>query len=187
MPSFSHTGKFKNLLSCIVCNASITVISGDTDSGLGVITVLTTVCSRGNSFATALLIISLKPNIPTSLPFSTTNAAFFASAIATAVFLRLVPGVTIVAGLPERRLRNVGEALPPNACAISGPSSCVNIAACCPPAPCNVAICFTASSAALLLCSSTFSSLLIASFKHFAMSSTPTIAPLSSTTGRCLK
>ena len=99
-------------------------MSGDTDSGLGVMTDATDVCSRGSSFATALLIMSLKPKIPTSSPsWSTTRAAFFASAMDMAVFFKFVPGDTIVAGLPASRVRSVGEALFPKACAINGPSS----------------------------------------------------------------
>jgi len=172
------------LFSCIICKASITVISGDTDSGSGVMTSLTSVCSRGSSLATALLIMSLKPKMPTNLPSSTTRAAFLASDMTVAVSFRLVSGDTIVAGFPASKLRSVGDALLPKAWAINGASSCVSIAACWPPAPCIAAICFTTSSAALFFCSSALSSLLIASFRHFAMSNTPTTEPRSSTTGR---
>jgi len=115
VPSLSHTGNVKNLPSCIICKASNTVVSGNTDSGLGVITVETCVNSRGSSFATARLIISLKPNIPTSSPSLTTSAAFRDPAITSPVSCRVVLGRTTVAGFPASKLRRVGEALPPNA------------------------------------------------------------------------
>ena len=64
----SNTGRVKNLLSCMICNASSKVVAGDTDSGFGVITVDTGVKSKGNSLATARDIMSLKPNMPTNRP-----------------------------------------------------------------------------------------------------------------------
>ncbi|KAL3783576.1 hypothetical protein ACHAW5_007884 [Stephanodiscus triporus] len=147
LPLDSHTGRVKNLLSCMICNASSTVVSGDTDSGFGVITVDTGVKSKGNSFATARIIMSLNPNIPTNRPFSTTNAALRASAILCPVSWIVVNGETMVDGLPAKTVRR-------------------------------------ASSAALLLFSLLCSSLDIASFKHFAISNTPTTVPLASVTGR---
>ena len=128
-PSASHTGRVRNLLSCMICKASSTVVSGVTDSGLGVITELTAVSSRGNSFAIALDIISLKPKMPTTSSSSTTRAALRASVITSPVSRRFVPGLTTVAGLPARRLRRVGDDLPPKACAMMPPSSCVIISA----------------------------------------------------------
>ena len=74
--------------------------------------------------------MSLKPKIPTSLPLSTISAAFLASDITTAVSRRLVPGDTIVDGLPASNVRSVGDALLPKACAIKGPNNWVSIAAC---------------------------------------------------------
>ena len=65
--------------------------------------------------ATARVIMSLKPKIPTSLPFSTTSAAFLESAMRPAVSRKLVCGDTIVDGLPASRLRNVGDVLFPKA------------------------------------------------------------------------
>mmetsp|Transcript_1615 Transcript_1615/g.2632 ORF Transcript_1615/g.2632 Transcript_1615/m.2632 type:complete len:202 (+) Transcript_1615:499-1104(+) len=108
-PVLSQTGRVKNLLSCINCNASRTVISGDTVSGSGVITCDTGVDSRCNPFATARDIISLKPKIPTKRPFSTTKDALRASAILIPVSRRFVCGDTIVAGFPANKLRKVGD------------------------------------------------------------------------------
>ena len=109
LPLDSHTGRVKNLLSCMICNASSTVVSGDTDSGFGVITVDTGVKSRGNSLATARDIMSLNPNMPTNRPFSTTSAAFRASAILCPVSWIVVDGETMVDGLPAKTVRRVGE------------------------------------------------------------------------------
>ena len=69
----------------------------------------TAVRFNGNSFAMALVIMSLKPKIPTSRPFSTTNAALRASAIMEPVSWIDVDGETMVDGLPARILRRVGE------------------------------------------------------------------------------
>ena len=110
VPSDSHTGRVKNLLSCIVCSASNTVRSGETDSGLAVITADMLVVSSGKSFATALVIMSLNPNIPTKRPLSTTNAAFRRSAISSPASWTEVVRETIVAGLPTNKLLSLGEA-----------------------------------------------------------------------------
>jgi len=187
IPSSSHTGSVKNLFSCIICIASNTVISGVTDSGFGVITLVTSVSSKGSSFATQRDIMSLKPKIPTNSPSSTTSAALRASAIFTPASRTFVPGLTIVAGLPASRLRKVGEAFPPNACSINGPNNICIAAAWVPPAPCRLAICLIMSPAASLLFTFAFSSLLIVSCKHFPISNKPTMVPSSSTTGKWRK
>ena len=114
-PLDSHTGRVRNLLSCIICKASSTVVSGDTASGLGVITEDTLVSSKGNSFAMARLIMSLKPKMPSNFPFFTTKAAFRASAIIAPTSWREAVGGTIVDGLPAKMLRSVGELCPPKA------------------------------------------------------------------------
>jgi len=171
----------------MICKASSTVVSGDTDSGFGVMIVVTSDSSNGSSFAIALDIMSLKETMPTSRPSSTTSAALRASDIIIPASRQFVPGRTIVAGRPANRLRSVGEDLPPNAWAIKGPNNCCKAAACAFPAPCTFAICFTASSAALLLFSCARSSLVIASSRHLPISRRPTTAPLSSTTGKWRK
>jgi len=175
------------LLSCITCKASTTVRSGDTNSGFGVITFDTGVLSRGSSFATALVIMSLKPKIPTNSPFSTTNEAFLDSDINMPASLMEELGLTIDLGFPASKLRSVGEVFPPKACDMSGPRRSCRAAAWAVPAPCRPASCFTASWAASFPCSFARSSLLMASFRHFAISSNPTMDPSSSKTGKWRK
>jgi len=84
-------------------------MSGETDSGSGVITLDIAVSFKGSSLAIARVIISLKPKIPTSSPSSTTRAAFRRSAIISPASLKLVSGLTMVAGLPAKILRKVGD------------------------------------------------------------------------------
>ena len=127
VPSSSTTGRFKNLLSCIVCNASITSMSGSTESGEGVIKEDTAVSSKGISFDTARFITSLNVKIPTNASSSTTKAAFLASAISIAVSRMFVPGPTFTAFLPLRTFLKVGTPPSPPApsatFASRGPSS----------------------------------------------------------------
>mmetsp|Transcript_3739 Transcript_3739/g.8331 ORF Transcript_3739/g.8331 Transcript_3739/m.8331 type:complete len:283 (-) Transcript_3739:94-942(-) len=129
LPLASQTGRVKNLLSCIIWSASNTVVSGDTDSGFGVMTVDTAVKSKGSSFAMARVIISLNPKIPTSWPLSTTNAALRASAIILPVSWIVVDGETMVDGLPAKMARSVGEDWPLKALDSKGPSNCCKAAA----------------------------------------------------------
>ena len=79
-------------------------MSGDTDSGFGVITVDTGVKAKGNSLATAsdIDIMSLNLNMPTNRPFLTTSVAFRASAIICPVSWIVVGGETMVDGLPAK-------------------------------------------------------------------------------------
>mmetsp|Transcript_50955 Transcript_50955/g.76193 ORF Transcript_50955/g.76193 Transcript_50955/m.76193 type:complete len:314 (-) Transcript_50955:5740-6681(-) len=187
VPSDSHTGRVKNLLSCIVCSASSTVMSGDTVSGSLVMTFLTGVYSNGSSLATALVMRSLKLNNPTNAPDeSTTSAALQLSAINVAVSRRLDSGDTKVEGLFSRSERSVGAVVPPKALAIKGPSSDFKAAfALCP--PCASMIFVSASSAAEFCFFWLLSSLSIVWWRQRAMSKRPTTDPCSSTTGRCLK
>ena len=105
------------------------MVSGDTDSGLGVMTAETKVLSNGNSLAMALVIMSLKPKIPTSKLFSTIKAAFRASAIISPTVCKVELGLTMVDGFPARTDLRVGDDLPPRAWANRGPKRACNAAA----------------------------------------------------------
>mmetsp|Transcript_13873 Transcript_13873/g.38369 ORF Transcript_13873/g.38369 Transcript_13873/m.38369 type:complete len:346 (-) Transcript_13873:2270-3307(-) len=187
VPSSSHTGRVRNLLSCMTCRASRTEISGETASGSGVMTVSTVVDSSGNSLATARVIMSLKPKIPISFPSSTIKEAFLFSVMIAAASRMDVDRSTIVLERPANKLRRVGVDDLPKACDIKLPRRACSAAVWAALAPCWLTACMTASSAALSDFSDDFSSLSIASLRHLAMSRIPTMVLLSLTTGKCLK
>mmetsp|Transcript_53928 Transcript_53928/g.60294 ORF Transcript_53928/g.60294 Transcript_53928/m.60294 type:complete len:259 (+) Transcript_53928:544-1320(+) len=183
-PPASHSGKVKNLLSCIIFNASIASISGSANSGSVVITVDTAVDVGSSSAATTRVIMSLNPKIPTSFPSSTTSAAFLLSVIALATSRTLVSGETIAQGVSRVILRNEGIVeSPPNALLRSGYSRASREAVSAPPV--DAIAFFINCSAALGLADTDRSNLDIASLRHFAISNVPTTSlPVKSTTGK---
>jgi len=147
----------------------------------------TSVTSNGSSLATQRLRQSLNEKIPTNSPLSTTKAAFLLSDIFIPASNTLVWGLTMVVGIPTSILRSDGDVLSPKAFSINGANSICKAAAWDPSPPWEATTSMRAPCAAEELLSWDFSSLLIASFKHFAMSSTPTTPLLLSVTGRCRK
>ena len=116
----SHTGKCKYLWSCISRNASSNVSSGDTKSGLGVITELTKVSSADRFLATTRLSKSLGVNIPSSVPLrlSITSTPLRTEDINFAASRTVVDPVTEGTFSLPMMERNVGM-VSPNICCIS--------------------------------------------------------------------
>jgi len=130
----------------------------------------------------------LNPNIPTSLPPSSISAAFFACAIRSPASFTDVLNDTIVVGILDNKLRNVGDAAFPNDWDIILPSIWDKYSDWESPNPWNDDNCLTASSVLFLFFfSSINSNFSIASFKHFAISNKPTTSHFLLTTGKWRK
>ena len=193
----SRTGRCKNFWSCISLSASRRVRSAEAHSGLGVITEDTAVKSALLPFATTRDSRSLGVSIPTnSLSALITKTPLRTSAIRIAASRTFALGRTHGRASSPIMVFSVGTD-PPN---MLSTRAC--IASIClllvllplPPAAfMAIIIASLAADAFSLLVSVapsdllTFSRTDIASYRHFAMSSNPTTAPVLSSTGKWRK
>mmetsp|Transcript_4818 Transcript_4818/g.6612 ORF Transcript_4818/g.6612 Transcript_4818/m.6612 type:complete len:218 (-) Transcript_4818:1534-2187(-) len=189
-PDSATTGKCRYLWSCIWCIASTKFIAGGKKSGFGVITSRVSILSGSNSFATTLLRTSLGVMIPARFPFSTTRTALRAEDIASAV----------------SRTEESGSA---NSCVCFFSITSPNVGMESPNIDSMAANIFFMASALFFLlrlmalaicfksrsegarcavlpssCLCSFSIFEMVSYRHFAISRTPTIEPSWSVTGR---